>query len=552
MSPNILQKFTFSQNTAIAAGFIFAVIGVAVIFIFRKKFGGAYTSARFEKCLFKFVIAHFTKRRGVWPDYGAIKQTLDRLSPGQREREAARIYFQIEDTILEDRKKQKIERDDVRAKIFSACKAQKAGGILPIIFLPEHLQLSRLHQHFANTLFFRAHAALSADAFSKIITSIDRGKYPKNFISDGGFAWTVFEAQMAELDYEHQLEEIKHLVKQFAAKVLQYAIADAGNDRASAIFSDAYHDFKNTHLFIGIERVADVLRIVPEGILSSERIAILPKADLEEAVRSRTEELERALEKVEAQRKELDRAYEDLRQNDVLKTEFIDVISHQFRTPLSVIRWQTELLMDEVMKYVLPEKTGEFHENIQTLYQKSVFLIELLNDLFDVLAIEGKKLILNKQPYPLWEIASDACKEFERDAAKKSITLSLSKRAPVFREAAVDRDKIRRVFDILIRNALRYTPEKGTVTVDVEETVVHDKPAIACSVQDTGIGIEREDVSKIFGRFFRAQNAIRTAPDGAGLGLYLTKQFIAAHNGTIEVFSEAGKGTRFTFVIPAE
>ncbi len=90
------------------------------------------------------------------------------------------------------------------------------------------------------------------------------------------------------------------------------------------------------------------------------------------------------------------------------------------------------------------------------------------------------------------------------------------------------------------------------MTVDVEETVVHDKPAIACSVQDTGIGIEREDVSKIFGRFFRAQNAIRTAPDGAGVGLYLTQQFIAAHNGTIEVFSEAGKGTRFTFVIPAE
>src|SRR3989344_185096 len=552
----MIDKFVLELNIFYTLGLVIFAIAVAFLglrlaVIFSRHFNSRYSALDFERSLFTYAISNVSNKKGAWPEYKTVQKTLDRLSPIQRDQEAASIYFQIEDNYLLQKNRHKLSRENLRARIFQSCAAQKADGVFAMIFLPQHLQMLRLCEHFVDILFAKSKLLLSAESFKKTISVFSEIKYSVKFSGEESLQWRVIEKTFSNHDYEHQFEEIKKICAQFTAKLLQYSIEDIGTDRAENLFREAYQDFKQRHLFIGADTIAQVLHIIPEGILSIERISILPKADLEEAVRSRTQKLESALGKVEEQRKLLDRALADLQRNDVLKTEFIDVISHQFRTPLSVIRWHSELLEDNVMPYMPSDKADDIKESIKALYTKSVFLIDLLEDLFDVLALEKESFLLNKQPCQLWEIITDVCNEMQKDAVKRSIKLSFDKTSPIFSEALLDKEKIARTVRILLRNAIQYTPENGSVKVNIIETVSDGAKTIACSIEDTGIGIPVEEIPNLFSRFHRAANAVRQVPDGAGVGLYLVKKFIEGHGGKIEVFSELNKGTKFVISLPA-
>ena len=552
----MIDKFVIELNTFYTLGFVLFV-GAAVFFglrlavLFFRHLNLRYSALGFERALFTYVISNVSNKKGPWREYKELQKTLDRLSPTQRDQEAASIYFQIEDNYLLQKSRHKLSREGLRTKIFKACSAQKADGVFAMIFLPQHLQMLRLYEHFVDILFVKSKLLLSAESFKKTISVFSQINYPVKFSGEESLKWRIIEKTFSDRDYEHQFEEIKKISTQFTAKLLQYSIEDIGTDRAENLFREAYQDFKQRHLFIGPDMIAQVLHIIPEGILSIERISILPKADLEEAVRSRTQELESALGKVEEQRKLLDRALADLQRNDVLKTEFIDVISHQFRTPLSVIRWHSELLEDNVMPYMPSDKADDIKESIKALYTKSVFLIDLLEDLFDVLAMEKESFLLNKQPCQLWEIITDVCNEMQKDAVKRSIKLSFDKTSPIFSEALLDKEKIARTVRILLRNAIQYTPENGSVKVNIIETASDGVKTITCSIEDTGIGIPAEEIPNLFSRFHRAANAVRQVPDGAGIGLYLVKKFVEGHGGKVEVFSELNKGTKFVISLPA-
>ena len=114
----------------------------------------------------------------------------------------------------------------------------------------------------------------------------------------------------------------------------------------------------------------------------------------------------------------------------------------------------------------------------------------------------------------------------------------------------MDKKKIRRVSAILIRNAVNYAPEGGTVLITIREEDYQGIPVFACGIQDTGIGIAKEDLPNLFTKFFRAKNAVQAVADGAGLRLYFVKNFIEAHGGFVQVESELNKGSNFRFVLP--
>jgi signal transduction histidine kinase len=206
--------------------------------------------------------------------------------------------------------------------------------------------------------------------------------------------------------------------------------------------------------------------------------------------------------------------------------------------------------MDEITNLNLGEKQGELLGYARATYAKIVFIINILDDIYDVLAIEGKTVTVDAKPSQLWEIIDEARRLLEPEARDKKVEIIFDRGTVPLKEISVDQQKMKRVCVILLRNAIRYSFENGKVAIAVREALLDGKPALSCSIQDSGIGVAPEDRGNIFTKFFRAKNAVQASPDGAGLGLYLAKHFVEAHGGIIQVESELGKGSVFTFVLP--
>lgn len=231
------------------------------------------------------------------------------------------------------------------------------------------------------------------------------------------------------------------------------------------------------------------------------------------------------------------------------KSDFIDIVSHQFRTPLSVVRWQAEVLQDSLKK-----KKGLLGETEQTslskIYDQTLFLINLLSEIFDVLAIEGGKLVLDKKPRFLWETVDEEVKDFSLAFAQKKINVVWEREKIVPFETEYDEMKIKSVVKILLNNALKYTKEGGKVEIKMDKKDIGGKIYSWVTVNDSGVGIHIDDINNVFAKFFRSEDAKLMAPEGTGLGLYVAKKFIEAHGGKIWLESSLGAGTTANFILP--
>ena len=155
-------------------------------------------------------------------------------------------------------------------------------------------------------------------------------------------------------------------------------------------------------------------------------------------------------------------------------------------------------------------------------------------------------------PEQLEEVIDSVIFEFTVPAQSKYLTISFKRLDHVLPTIVADPIKLRMVFENLIDNAIKYTPQHGTVTIAVDDTRLNATPrAVAVKIIDTGIGIKAEDQAKIFQKFFRGSNAVSMEPDGSGLGLYITKDIIEHHGGTIW-FGTSTEGTTFSLVLPLD
>jgi len=186
-------------------------------------------------------------------------------------------------------------------------------------------------------------------------------------------------------------------------------------------------------------------------------------------------------------------------------------------------------------------------ELLQKANQTNERMIHLINDLLNVARIEEGRFMYHPKTVDLIEVLEAVIESAEELAKKKGITLKLVKpkdgKAKIVK---IDIEKISLAFKNLVENAIFYTPERGDVIISVKKK----KNEIFVSVQDTGIGIPKNQHDKVFGKFFRADNAIRMETEGTGLGLFIVKNVVAAHNGQVSFESEEGKGTTFTFSLP--
>jgi signal transduction histidine kinase len=230
---------------------------------------------------------------------------------------------------------------------------------------------------------------------------------------------------------------------------------------------------------------------------------------------------------------------ERLRESDRLKDEFVALISHDLRTPLTSIMGYLELTMDD-------ETLGaESRGYLAVVQRNSERLLRLVNDLLFVARLEAGELDLHADELDLGPIVRQSVEEARPRAAAKSIELACEAQAAP--EILGDRGRMFQLLDNLISNAIKFTPERGRVSVRLLERGSRAR----IEVSDTGIGIPPDEQARLFQRFFRARTATEQQIPGTGLGLYIASAIVAAHDGEIEVASEPGEGTTFSIDLPA-
>jgi two-component system OmpR family sensor kinase/two-component system sensor histidine kinase BaeS len=214
-------------------------------------------------------------------------------------------------------------------------------------------------------------------------------------------------------------------------------------------------------------------------------------------------------------------------------------IAHELRTPLHIIQGNLEGVLDGVYQ---PSP-----EHITATLEETQLLTRLVNDLQTLSLAETGQLPLHPTRFLLADLMADLTSSFSSQAASLGIDLKTSLAEPN-QHLTADYDRLDQVLSNLIANALRHTPEGGTISIETE-SIVGEERSVRIMVKDTGAGIASEDLPFIFDRFWRADRS-RSERTHSGLGLAITKQLVHAHDGTIEARSEVGKGTTFIIELP--
>jgi len=258
-----------------------------------------------------------------------------------------------------------------------------------------------------------------------------------------------------------------------------------------------------------------------------------------ERIRSR-EQSARA--EADAAREQLAEQNERLLEADRLKDEFVALISHDLRTPLTSIIGYTELALDETDDAPLDPERKSY---LSVVARSSERLLRLVDDLLFVARLQaGNGLELEPSDLDLAAIAEQASLEARPRADAKQLTLRYSGTGPA--ELRADRGRIFQLLDNLIANAIKFTPAGGTVEVHVEAA----PSAVVLEVRDTGIGMSEEEAQQLFERFFRTERATAAQIPGTGLGLFISRAITEAHGGRIVAAPRPGGGTVFRIELP--
>ncbi len=234
---------------------------------------------------------------------------------------------------------------------------------------------------------------------------------------------------------------------------------------------------------------------------------------------------------------ELQRAYDDLAELDQLKSDFVSIASHELRTPLAVILGYASFLRDEV--------SGEAGEQLEIVLQSAMRLRSIIDDMVNLRHVDTGESQLEREVFSMTELISEVSNEFVQLARAKELVLRIDLPDDPLKIDA-DRQKIYLVLANLLSNAIKFTPDRGRVQVSAERK----GEELWIAVMDTGVGISERDHNRIFDRFYQVEPSLTRRYEGMGLGLSIAKDMVELHNGRVWVESVAGKGSRFTIVLP--
>lgn len=234
----------------------------------------------------------------------------------------------------------------------------------------------------------------------------------------------------------------------------------------------------------------------------------------------------------------------EIRRLEKIRSEFVANVSHELKTPVAAVRGFAETLLGGG---VTDEKTARSF--LQIIYDENERLNRLIGDILELSKIESKRVQLECSPVHLIEFFDSVLGTLSKVAEKKKISLSANVPEELFMEG--DEDKLRQIFMNLLSNAINYTHEGGSVKVTVDNGQKADgTETVVFTVSDTGMGIPRKDLPRIFERFYRVDKARSRSSGGTGLGLSIVKHLVELHRGTITVESDLGIGSSFILELP--
>ena len=262
------------------------------------------------------------------------------------------------------------------------------------------------------------------------------------------------------------------------------------------------------------------------SIISAHAGQLIENSKLQQLNFKRIKETERArLETIKLQ--ELDR----------LKANFFTNLSHEFRTPLTLILGPAEKISSQTSSNVIKDS--------EVIKRNSQRLLQLVNQLLDLSRLEAGKMKLEVSEQNIIQLLKGSFLSFASLAERKKITFKFNTSVENL-NIYIDEDKVEKVIDNLLSNAFKFTPAGGRVELKVSKNVEY----VNISIEDTGIGIPKEKISKIFDRFYQVDGTHKREYEGTGIGLALSKELIELHKGKIVVGSVEGKGTTITISMP--
>src|SRR3989344_3811376 len=226
------------------------------------------------------------------------------------------------------------------------------------------------------------------------------------------------------------------------------------------------------------------------------------------------------------------------------KSEFISIAAHQLRTPLSAVKWAMKLVIDGDMGPLNPEQL----QFLMRGYEPNQKMISLVNDLLNVARIEAGRFGYAFKEANMMEVVNMIINSSKLASRERDVDVELRNSAGDLKPFVFDAEKMSLAVQNLLDNALKYTNPGGKVVLDISV----EGDYLKMKVSDNGVGVPKNQLTRLFSKFFRAENVIHLQTSGSGLGLFIVKNIITRHGGDITVESEEGKGTTFTFVIPTK